>query len=80
MSKLSRVKGKITKTNVLKKNPHYRTMLALYDFLKTYDDVGYITYDANGGEFDIERVEGIEFKSNDFRDRTHVYKFTKKQL
>jgi hypothetical protein len=33
-----------------------------------------------GEEFDIERVEGIEFKSNDFRDRTHVYKFGKKQL
>lgn len=42
MSKLSRVKGKITKTNVLKKNPHYRTMVALYDFLKQYDDVGYV--------------------------------------
>ena len=32
-----------------------------------------------GEEFDIERVEGIEFKSNDFRDRTHVYKFGRKQ-
>ena len=35
--------------------------------------------DTYGAEFDIERVEGIEFKSNDFRDRTHVYKFGRKQ-
>ena len=35
--------------------------------------------DTYGAEFDIERVEGIEFKSNDFRDITHVYKFGRKQ-
>ena len=41
MSKTSRVKGKITKTNILKKNPNYRKLVNLYEFLKNYEDVGY---------------------------------------
>lgn len=41
MSKLPKVKGAITKTNVLKKNPNYKAVVKLWDFLKTYDDVGY---------------------------------------
>lgn len=41
MSKLPRVKGGITKTNVLKKNPDYRKIVALMEFLKGYDDIGY---------------------------------------
>ena len=41
MARLSRVKGTITKTNVLKKNPMYRKILDLYEFLRNYDDVGY---------------------------------------
>lgn len=41
MSKLPRVKGTITKTNVLKKNPNYRAIVKLGEFLSEYDDVGY---------------------------------------
>ena len=41
MSKLNRVKGPITKTNVLKKNPSYRKILQLFEFLRGYSDIGY---------------------------------------
>lgn len=41
MAKLPRVKGAITKTNVLKKNPNYRKVMALLEFLRGYDDIGY---------------------------------------
>lgn len=41
MSRLPRVKGVITKTNVLKKNPDYKAIVKLWDFLMRYDDVGY---------------------------------------
>lgn len=41
MSKLNRVRGNLTKTNILKKNPNYRKICDLYDFLRRYDDVGY---------------------------------------
>jgi len=41
MSRLGRVRGNIVKTNVLKKNPSYRKLTDLYDFLRHYDDVGY---------------------------------------
>ncbi len=41
MSKLPRVKGGVTKTNILKKNPEYRKVLKLMDFLKDYTDIGY---------------------------------------
>lgn len=41
MSKLNRVKGAITKTNVLKKNPSYRKILQLFEFLHGYDQIGY---------------------------------------
>lgn len=41
MMKLPRIKGTITKTNVLKKNPNYRKIVALLEFLKSYDDIGY---------------------------------------
>lgn len=42
MSKLNRVRGNIVKTNVLKKNPNYRKLTDLYDFLRMYNDVGYV--------------------------------------
>ncbi len=41
MSKLTRVKGAVTKTNVLKKNPNYRKVMELFEFLKSYQDIGY---------------------------------------
>ena len=41
MAKLPRVKGSVTKTNVLKKNPDYKKILKLFDFLHEYRDIGY---------------------------------------
>ena len=42
MAKVNRVKGTLTKTNVLKKNPNYKAIVKLYEFLKMYNDVGYV--------------------------------------
>ena len=41
LAKLPRVRGAITKTNVLKKNPNYRKIVQLYEFLHGYDEIGY---------------------------------------
>ncbi len=41
MVKLPRVKGTITKTNVLKRNPDYRKIVQLWDFLRQYNEIGY---------------------------------------
>ena len=41
MMKYARVRGSITKTNVLKKNPNYRKIVDLFEFLSGYGDVGY---------------------------------------
>lgn len=41
MRKLTRIKGTITKTNVLKKNPNYRMIAKLLEFLRSYDNIGY---------------------------------------
>jgi len=41
MAKLPKIKGAITKTNVLKKNPDYRKVVALLEFLRSYEDIGY---------------------------------------
>lgn len=41
LSKLPRVTGKITKTNVLKRNPDYAAIVKLRDFLMQYEDIGY---------------------------------------
>lgn len=41
MSRLTRVNGNITKTNVLKKNPNYRKIVQLFEFLHSYTDIGY---------------------------------------
>jgi hypothetical protein len=41
MSRLPRIKGNVTKTNVLKRNKDYRTISELWDFLRKYDGIGY---------------------------------------
>lgn len=41
MIKLPRVRGALTKTNVLKKNPYYRKIVALLEFMRSYEDIGY---------------------------------------
>lgn len=41
MARMPRISGNITKTNVLKKNPNYRAIMKLWDFLLNYDNIGY---------------------------------------
>ncbi len=41
MAKAQRIKGALVKTNVIKKNPYYKEIAKLYEFLHRYDDVGY---------------------------------------
>ena len=41
MAVRNRVKGPIHKTNLLKKNPNYRAVVKLLEFLRAYDQVGY---------------------------------------
>lgn len=41
LAAFSRVTGKITKTNILKRNPDYAKIVRLWEFLTHYDDVGY---------------------------------------
>ena len=41
LSKSNRVKGAITKTNVLKRNPNYKKIVKLMEFLRQYDEIGY---------------------------------------
>ena len=42
MKQINRVKGNITKTNVLKKNPDYKKIVKLWEFFRSYNDVGYV--------------------------------------
>lgn len=42
MAKYNRVRGNITRTNVLKKNPNYKKIVKLWEFLRGYDQVGYM--------------------------------------
>lgn len=41
LAKLPAVKGTVHKTNVLKKNKDYKSVLKLFEFLRHYDDIGY---------------------------------------
>jgi len=41
MSRYPRIKGTVTKTNVLKKNKNYRSIIELLEYLRGYDDIGY---------------------------------------
>lgn len=42
LKKVGRVKGAVNKTNVLKKNPDYKKIVKLWEFLRGYEDVGYM--------------------------------------
>ena len=41
MAKAPRIKGVIVKTNVLKRNPDYRAVERLFEFIRGYSDIGY---------------------------------------
>ncbi len=57
MRALNRVKGNITKTNVLKRNPDYRKVVALWEFLRKYDEVGYFIKVTEQNPVVNERLE-----------------------
>jgi trichohyalin len=63
MAKLPRVKGTITKTNVLKKNPNYKAIVQLGEFLNEYDDIGYAVR-----VIEQNPVVTEEFQENIFRN------------
>lgn len=41
MTKAPRVKGTVVKTNILKRNPDYRAVERLFEFIRAYTDIGY---------------------------------------
>ena len=41
MANLPRMKGAVNKTNILKRSKDYHKIMLLWEFLKSYDDVGY---------------------------------------
>ena len=41
LMKVPRVKGTVIKTNILKRNPDYRTVERLFEFIRGYTDIGY---------------------------------------
>lgn len=41
MARYPRIKGNVTKTNVLKKNKNYHAVMELLEFLRGYDEIGY---------------------------------------
>lgn len=41
LARYTKISGKITKTNVLKRNPDYAAIAQLWDFLLNYDSIGY---------------------------------------
>lgn len=75
MAKYPRIKGAVTKTNVLKKNKNYRIIADLLDFLRQYDDVGY-TIKV------IEQNPSIdeEFQENIYRNTMFQYLLLKNHL
>lgn len=42
LAQFDRVKGAIHKTNILKRNPNYKAAVKLLEFLRSYDQVGYV--------------------------------------
>lgn len=42
LEQFDRVKGAIHKTNILKRNPDYKAAVKLLEFLRSYDQVGYV--------------------------------------
>lgn len=55
-----RIKGTVSKTNVLKKNKDYRSVLKLWEFLKGYNDIGYtIRVEEQNPEIDESFQEDI---------------------
>lgn len=41
LAKGGKIKGAVIKTNVLKRNPNYRKVVQLFEFLRSYEDIGY---------------------------------------
>lgn len=75
MAKYPRIKGTLTKTNVLKKNKNYRAIMELLEYLRGYDNIGYT----------IKVIEqnptiGEEFEENIYRNTMFQYLLLKNHL
>ena len=42
LAKYDRVRGPIHKTNILRRNPYYKAVVQLLEFLRSYDQIGYV--------------------------------------
>lgn len=75
MAKYPRIKGTLTKTNVLKKNKNYRAIMELLEYLRGYDNIGY-TIKV------IEQNPAIdeEFEENIYRNTMFQYLLLKNHL
>lgn len=75
MAKYPRIKGTLTKTNVLKKNKNYRAIMELLEYLRGYDNIGY-TIKV------IEQNPTIdeEFEENIYRNTMFQYLLLKNHL
>ena len=75
LAKANRIKGALVKTNVLKKNPNYKAIVKLYEFLHSYDEIGY-------GMKIIEQSTEIsdEFRRDIFHGVMSQYIFLKNYL
>ena len=75
MAKYPRIKGPVTKTNVLKKNKNYRAINELLEYLRGYNDIGY-TIKV------IEQNPSIdeEFQENIYRNTMFQYLLLKDHL
>ena len=75
MAKYPRIKGTLTKTNVLKKNKNYRAIMELLEYLRGYDNIGY-TIKV------IEQNPTIdeEFEANIYRNTMFQYLLLKNHL
>ena len=63
MAGCSRVTSPIQRTNLLMKNPDYRTCLKLWQFLESYDEVGY-TIDAQDSVLEFDEEYLLQLYSN----------------
>ena len=63
MAKLPRVKGSLSKTNILKRNPDYKAIVKLWEFLKSYDDIGYTIRVVEQNPNIDERLQGDIYRN-----------------
>lgn len=75
MAKYPRIKGTVTKTNVLKKNKNYRVINELLEYLRGYNDIGYTIK-----VIEQNPVVDEAFQENIFRNTMFQYLLLKDHL